>query len=1675
MKTNYLPSKKSIFSKLLFTTKSNILFVTFLFLPEIAIHAQTAGPANTALGANINGTGTIAWTSFGNITAADGISATAAFTGAANSNYLQGTNYGFTLPAGVVVDGIEVTINRKTSAVNAGRITKDNVVSLVKAGVIVGNNKATTTAWTTSLTTATYGSPTDKWGTTWTAADINATNFGAVISANANNSLTAYVDYIQIKIYYTPAPTISGFSVSSACSGTTPSVVITGTNFTNTSNVTFNGISAPFTVNNATQITATLPSNATSGSISVTTPSGTCASATSFTVYPLPIVASITGSTTLCIGNTTTLSDVTNGGNWSSASTAIATINASGVVTGNSAGTSIITYTYTNGNGCTSAVTTTISVSALPIVTSGSSVCVGNSTQLLPSVGGTWISNDTTTATIDNSGLAIGLVTGNVTFTYIDSSTGCSATSSTVSIVTTPTILSNPAVSQSVCLGGSVSFSVVASGGALSYQWYNGATALTNGGTILGATSATLTINSVANSDAGTQYYCVVSNNCSGSVTSDNATLLINAISVGGNVTSSIPNVTPAVNSITECHFATGTLYLSGQVGNVIRWEYTTTGGATWVPVVSTATTYTYTNITASTFFRAVLQNSSCSVAYSSSTLVNVIPNVKPTPVTATPSIICVGDSSDLYSESGFATSSLLQNGGTFSNANPANWLVDGCGNCLNSGGSNTNPAPFHLSATNGGTYSGVNYTSSGKFAIANGNFNSIMETPTFNTYGLTNASLSFNHAFNLQAGASATVELSLDGGISYSIVLAQYIGASTRTPYTAFPNTIINLSSYIGQANLRVRFTYAGNVNSSWAIDNILIPEAPSNLTTEWVDSSTGLIISNTATATVTPSVTTTYAITSHLNGCTSYGPDGTTYITVTVNQRPTANIGPSQTVCNGGTATFSVALTGTAPWSLTYSNGSTTTTANNITTNPYVFTVNGMTTNKTYTITALSDSKCIAKTQDLTGAAVVTVLNGTAGLWTGLVSTDWFDCKNWAGGLPSATVNAQIPAGATRMPLIDPTNSTYAALYSNIARAQDVIIANSASLTMAANSNLYVSRDWKNSGTFTPGSGTVTFNGSTSNQIQTINSGIKSNETFYNFTLNTSNGAKGISVIDGFALTVSNTLSLQNGDIRLVGEAQLLQSGNVANPSTGSGRILKDQQGSQSSYHYNYWSSPVTTNGSTYTVSGVMRDGTDAAVNSFSPSTINFGSGYYFADGALTSPIKISTSWIYKYTSVSTTYAGWQYVGDTGTINAGEGFTMKGNSGSSSNTTLQNYVFVGKPNNGPINLNISLNQSYLVGNPYPSALDADEFIKDNIKDGAGRATSNIFNGALYFWDHFGGTTHILGQYVGGYATYSLMGGVVAMSNDPLTANNGNNGTKVPSKYIAVGQGFFIGTGATTDLSTNNPNLSTPVTGGAISFKNSQRVFKTETSGNSTFFKNNATATEAIDERQKIRLSFESPSGTFRQLLVGVDENTTSGFDIGYDAPMIDANTEDLYWPIDGNKFTIQALSNFDENQIVPIGIVTATEGICTIKIAGLENIQDATSLFLHDNVTGTDYDLRSGDFTITLPIGVYNDRFSLRFSGNALGTHNSGSAIRPLLYFTNSNQTLNIQNNSINTLVKSVSLFNLLGQAVGEYRVADSAQTDIKIPLLSMVSGTYIVKVKTDSGNFGEKIIIR
>ena len=608
------------------------------------------------------------------------------------------------------------------------------------------------------------------------------------------------------------------------------------------------------------------------------------------------------------------------------------------------------------------------------------------------------------------------------------------------------------------------------------------------------------------------------------------------------------------------------------------------------------------------------------------------------------------------------------------------------------------------------------------------------------------------------------------------------------------------------------------------------------------------------------------------------------------------------------------------------------------------------------------------------------------------------------------------------------------------------------------------------------------------------------------------------------GQGLWITHYLKL-NGVIDLQGESQLVQKrygsydaddnftttqfSESIFEENSSGYIERDQQGKQNSYNYNYWSSPVTLRGAAnnapYKIPNVLRDGT----NPDTPININFVDGAYSADGPVQSPIKITSRWIWTYRSTQSgndwdNYYKWFNVGYWGNIKVGDGFTMKGTGGAAPIDEWQNYVFVGKPNSGDIPTTVlNPGQLYLIGNPYPSALDADEFIKDNIQETingkVGRNDVNVFNGALYFWDHFGlSNNHILAGYEGGYATYNLMGGVIGISNVPLSASTGKSGIKVPERYIPVGQGFFVGAILDPLLDTT----TTTITGGNLYFKNSQRAFKREgftgTNNGSLFMKTAASKKSKtqetdtdIDTRAKIRLQFDSPLGYRRPLLVGVDERTTNNFDIGFDAPLNEDNKEDMYWIFSGSKFVIQGVNNFDKKQELPLGLKIFKAGLASIKIDDSSNLNKKVSVYIKDKLTGLTYQINDNPFEINLEPGEYLDRFSMTFKSGKKNDHddkdddndddndkhkeNNADLLNIpgqfLVYMNNRTSELQITK-PVDTEIETVNLYNYLGQLVKTWNtnLNDSA---IYLPV-NVSTGAYIVQINTQNGPVVQKVIM-
>ena len=197
------------------------------------------------------------------------------------------------------------------------------------------------------------------------------------------------------------------------------------------------------------------------------------------TVNPLPFESPITGTLNVCTGATTTLSDATTGGTWSSSNSLVASIGTSGVVTGVGSGVATISYALSGTGGCTANVFASVTVNPNPPAISGpTTVCSGSTITLSEPSSGSWSSNIPGIATVTTPGSTStlnGVSPGAVIITHTSPVTGCSVTE-TVTVNPNPGIITGTAT---VCIGSTTTLSSSPTGGT----WSSSTTHATIGGT----------------------------------------------------------------------------------------------------------------------------------------------------------------------------------------------------------------------------------------------------------------------------------------------------------------------------------------------------------------------------------------------------------------------------------------------------------------------------------------------------------------------------------------------------------------------------------------------------------------------------------------------------------------------------------------------------------------------------------------------------------------------------------------------------------------------------------------------------------------------------------------------------------------------------------------------------------------------------------------------------------------------------------------------------------------------------------------------------------------------------------------------------------------------------------------------------------------------------------------
>ncbi len=361
---------------------------------------------------------------------------------------------------------------------------------------------------TTSLTDATGGG---SWSSTNTSiATVGSTGIitgispgTSAISYTESNSCGAIAATRVVTVNPLPAVPAAISGITALCDGgatTTFSDAVTGGTWTSTNT----GVAVVGTSGIVTSISA----GTSTISYTLTNSCGTLAATVNVTVNPLPVTPSpISGTTTLCAGGTTTLTDIVTGGSWTSTNTSVATISTSGIVSGISGGTSVISYTSSNGCG-SAAVTTLVTVNPLPsagTITGPAAVCTGGNITLTDAVtGGTWM---ITNSNADVSPL--GLVTGNVngidTVLYIIVNNSCGADTARKAITVSNTAFADPiSGSTLVCISAPSTLSDDISGGTWSSSNTSIATIGSSTGLISGITAGTANITYTVTTGCGT-------------------------------------------------------------------------------------------------------------------------------------------------------------------------------------------------------------------------------------------------------------------------------------------------------------------------------------------------------------------------------------------------------------------------------------------------------------------------------------------------------------------------------------------------------------------------------------------------------------------------------------------------------------------------------------------------------------------------------------------------------------------------------------------------------------------------------------------------------------------------------------------------------------------------------------------------------------------------------------------------------------------------------------------------------------------------------------------------------------------------------------------------------------------------------------------------------------------
>lgn len=499
---------------------------------------------------------------------------------------------------------------------------------------------------------------------------------------------------------------------------------------------------------------------------------------------------------------------------------------------------------------------------------------------------------------------------------------------------------------------------------------------------------------------------------------------------------------------------------------------------------------------------------------------------------------------------------------------------------------------------------------------------------------------------------------------------------------------------------------------------------------------------------------------------------------------------------------------------------------------------------------------------------------------------------------------------------------------------------------------------------------------------------------------TLTVSNNAV-VNIPAGLNVILNGKLSVVAGStFTLENNANLLQSTDVAN--TGN-IIVRRNTSPLLRQDYTLWSSPVA----------------GQNLLAFSPLTVVAPISRFYTYNTLTNTLNSIV------TPANETFA------------PGQGYLIRiRNTHSSTVPSIWPGVFTGVPHNGPYTFTManyiaqeqpgrSLRYN-LVGNPYPSPIDAVQFMNDN--------AANITD-KLYFWrKRNDANTPTYSTWV--KAPYTVPGtprGTFVTSYPQLATD--------PNGYIQTGQGFFVEA---------KGNATT------LQFNNQQRVAENA----NQFFKNNNETTAAVNsEYHRLWLNVTNTTGAFCQTAVCYFEGASYDLD-AIDAIAINDGPLELYSLVAAQKLVIQGRSiPFDYNDVVPLGLKATTGGTYNIAIDHMDGaFSQNQDVFLKDKLTGIVHDLKAGSYTFTTESGTFDARFEIVYQQASLGINDPVLENAVVIYKQGGDFVIN----SGNLVMDNVKVFDIRGRLLSEQKAVNAFETTFNAGEANQV---LIVKITSDT----------